>query len=579
MARGAWCVRLLVLATAAFSVMSCGSDPTEPRRVPAAIVILPNAPTLEQKASKQLTATVVDAAGREIDGETVTFESSDTAIATVSSAGLLVSVGPIGTVTITVRDGELSGSVEAVVTLLPNTITVTPDPVALQTGFSQQLSVMVTDANGDPILNPPLTFTSSNPGLVAVTDYGYVTSVGGNGTAILTVVSGTLSTTVTVTVMQVPTTILVSPTTMVLSSGQSQAITATVRDATEAQIVGAPVAFSSSNQAVAAVSAAGVVLAVGPDGVATITATSGSLTATVEVFVGEAPPGTVLATVPVAFGAWGVAVTGSGDFFVTTTGGAIERGAFPTYAFPTTFAVNGQALAIAVNAAGTTAYVAQGVDGGGSTGIAVVNLATNTVTDIIPIPGTTSFYVALSKDEQTLFVGTEYKLEVIDVPSKIVVNDNLAAGWVNAISRAPGSDLLYAVVNGSTIVEIDGTTRAIVRTLPVLDGGLQETAASLDGTELYVVQEGGDLIVWGLATNQLKQRVPGAGGFGLGLSPDGKFLYVASSFAGEIRIIDRLSRVVLRTITVGGTPRRVAFDPASGIALVTNESGWVDFVK
>jgi DNA-binding beta-propeller fold protein YncE len=231
---------------------------------------------------------------------------------------------------------------------------------------------MVTDANGDPILNPPLTFTSSNPGLVAVTDYSYVTSVSGNGTAILTVVSGTLSTTVTVTVMQVPTTILVTPT----------------------------------------------------------------------------------------------------------------------------------------------------------------------------------------KDEQTLFVGTEYRLEVIDVPSESVVNDNLASGSVNAISRAPGSHLLYAVVNGSTIVEIDGTSRAILRTSPVLDGALQETAASLDGTELYVVQEAGDLIVWDLASNQLKQRVPGAGGFGLGFSPDGKFLYVASSYGGEIRIIDRVSRVVLHTIVAGA--RRAA---------------------
>jgi hypothetical protein len=36
---------------------------------------------------------------------------------------------------------------------------------------------------------------------------------------------------------------------------------------------------------------------------------------------------------------------------------------------------------------------------------------------------------------------------------------------------------------------------------------------------------------------------------------------------------------VLRTIATGGTPRRVAFDPTSGIAMVTNENGWVDFVK
>jgi YVTN family beta-propeller protein len=578
MARGAWCARLLVLAAAAWSLVSCGSDPTEPRRVPASIVILPNAPSLPQKSSKQLTATVVDAAGREIAGETVTFESSDTTILTVSPTGLLVSIGPVGSATITVRDGELSGTVDAVVTLLPSAITVTPNPVALQTGFSVQLSVVVTDANAEPVFNPPVTFTSSNPGLVSVTDFGYLTSVAGNGTATITVVSGTLSTTVPVTVTQVPTSIQVSPTAMVLSSGQSQPITATVLDAAGGPIAGAPIGFASSNSSVAAVSAAGVVMAVGPDGSATITVSSGALTATVGVFVGDAPPGTVLATVPLGGAPWGAAVTAAGDYFVTTIAGDIDRGAFPTYAFPTTFPVNGQALSIAINAAGTTAYVAQGGDGGGATGIAVVDLATNTVTDVIPIPNVTSFYVRLSQDEHTLFVGTDNSLQVIDVPSKSVVNDKLAASGANAISRAPGSDLLYAATNGA-VVEINGTTRAIVRTLPVPSGSLQETAASLDGTELYVLQEGGDLIVWDLTTNQLKQTVPGAGGFGIGLSPDGKFLYVTTSYGGQVKVIDRVSRVVLRTITTGGIPRRVAFDPTSGIAMVTNENGWVDFVK
>jgi YVTN family beta-propeller protein len=118
-----------------------------------------------------------------------------------------------------------------------------------------------------------------------------------------------------------------------------------------------------------------------------------------------------------------------------------------------------------------------------------------------------------------------------------------------------------------------------VRTLAVPSFDLQETAASLDGTELYVLQEGGPLIVWDLTNNHLKQSVAGAGGFGIGLSPDGKFLYVADSYNGGVKVIDRVSRVVLRTITSGGIPRRVAFDPTSGTAIVTNEGGWVDFIK
>ena len=579
MARGAWCARLLVIATAGCSLTSCGSDPNEPRRVPASIVILPNAPSLVQNTSKQLTATVVDAAGREIEGETVTYESADPTILTVSETGLMTSVGPVGTVKITVRDGDLSGTVDAIVTLAPNTITVTPNPVVLQTGFSTTLSIMVTDGDGQPIPSPSVTITSSNPSLVAVTDGGFVSSVGARGTATLHVRSGNLALSVPVSVEQIPTTLQLAPTLLVLSPGESQSLTATVLDGAGLAIPGAVISFTSSDPAVVTVSASGLVTSVGPVGSAMVTAASGTLDAATGVFVGQAPAGTILATVPVGFQPWGAAVAADGDFFVTTTGGTVARGAFPTYAFPTSIPVGGQALSIAVNAAGTTAYVAQGQDQSLTQGIAVVNLATNTVTDVIPMSRGVSFCVALSEDEQTLLVGAEGGIVAVDVATKAVVNEHVVDGWVNAISRAPGSDLLYAAVGNSSVVEIDGTTRAVRRTLPVNSTALQETAASPDGTELYIADEGGSLIIWDLTTNQLKATVAGAGGFGLALSPGGTFIYVAAPFGGGVKIIDRVTRTVLRTVATGGSPRRVAFNPATGVALVTNESGWVDFVN
>jgi DNA-binding beta-propeller fold protein YncE len=578
MARWTWCANALaVAAVAAVAALlaSCGSDPTEPRRVPAAIVIVPNAPSIPQKATRQLTATVVDAAGRAIDGEPVTFASTDTTILTVSASGLATSVGPVGTATIIGSDGELTGSIEATVTLLPSAITVDPNPLVLQAGFTNQLSVTVTDANGEPVLNPALTFVSSNPALVTVSAFGFVASVAGNGSATITVTSGTLVASVPVTVTQVPTSISVSPTQLVLSSGQSQPITVVVRDAIGSPIAGAPIAFASSDPAVVTVSNTGVATSAGPDGSATITITSGSLQAVLGVFVGDAPAGTVLATVPIGAGAWGVAVTAAGKYYVTTLNGLVFAGAFPTYGFPTSFSTQAQALSIAVNAAGTTAYVAQGSNGT-DIGIAVVNLATNTVTAVIPIPNVTNLTVALSKDESTLFVGTDQGLQVVDVLSKTVVNPSLAVGSVNAISRDPSSTLLYATVFGGPILELDGATRTIARTLAAT-GFVQGTVASPDGTELYIADESDNLQVWDLSTNTLKQTLPGEGGFGIGLSPDGKFLYV--TYGGQVRIVDRVSRTLLRTVTTGGGSRRVAFDPVSGTAIITNESGWVDFVK
>jgi hypothetical protein len=575
MARWTWCARLLTLSLLVSAVPSCGSDPTEPRRVPAAIVIVPNAPLIPQKTTKQLTATVVDAAGRAIDGETVAYESSDTTILTVSPSGLLTSVGPLGTATITVSDGELTGSIDATVTLVPNSVTVTPNPVVLNTGLAVQLWVTVTDASGDPIPSPTLAFVSSNTALVSVTEFGYVSSVGGEGSAKITVTSGTLTANVPITVTRIPTTITVSPTSLVLTSGQSQPLTVVVRDAASTVIPGAQVTYASSNTSVATVSSTGMVRSVGPDGGATITVASGSINATVGVFVGDAPPGTILATVPIVGSGWGVTVAAGGKYYVTTLGGTVYVGAFPTYDFPTSFTVGSQSLWIAVNAAGTTGYVAQGFDGAAA-GIAVVDLGTNTVVDVISIPIVTSQSVALSQDESTLFIGTDQGLQVVDVATKTVVSTNLATGSINSISRSPSGALLYATVYGGPILEIDGATRTISRTLAV-SGTVQGTAVSQDGTELYIADEGDNLQIWNLTTNQLKETVPGAGGFGLGLSPDGKFIYTAQG--GQVRIIDRVSRAVLRTVLTGGTPRRIAFDPVTGTAVISNESGWVDFVK
>ena len=62
----------------------------------------------------QLTATVKNAAGSTISGATVSWASSDTTVATVSSAGLVTSVGN-GTATVTATSGSASGTAEITV--------------------------------------------------------------------------------------------------------------------------------------------------------------------------------------------------------------------------------------------------------------------------------------------------------------------------------------------------------------------------------------------------------------------------------------------------------------------------------
>ena len=69
-----------------------------------------------------------------------------------------------------------------------------------------------------------------------------------------------------------------------------------------------------------------------------------------------------------------------------------------------------------------------------------------------------------------------------------------------------------------------------------------------------------------------------SGGEGISLGSDGK-LYIGEVFAGLVQVVDPATRTVVRTITVGGTPREVATDAARGRVLVANEAGWVDIIR
>jgi uncharacterized protein YjdB len=427
-------VRVLL---ASMVLLACG-DELGPR-IPAAIVIVPNAPRIPSGESRQLTATVVDAAGREIDDERVTFHSSDTTIVTINATGLLTAVGPLGSAIIAAAAGELTGQIEAQVVLAPSAILVTPASLELNRGESAYLSVIVTDEDSEIVPNPVLTFQASNPAVASVDQFGLVTTGSQLGTATITVASGERQREVTVTVAQIPTSLTVAPTNVVLAPGGTRQVTATVLDRAGEPIAGAAITWSSSDAAVVTVNSTGLVRSVGAEGSANIIASSGVLSASAGVFVGEAPAGTILATVPVNL-AWGVTVTEGGRYLVAAADNRLVTGTLPDFAFPVTIPVNTTALDVVVDQAATRAYVAGGSNGS-AFGIGVVDLATNTMVDVLPVPQGMPLSVALSADESKVIVGTDVGFVVVDIASK-TAEGATSAGSINTITRHPTQPLL-----------------------------------------------------------------------------------------------------------------------------------------
>jgi len=74
-------------------------------------------------------------------------------------------------------------------------------------------------------------------------------------------------------------------------------------------------------------------------------------------------------------------------------------------------------------------------------------------------------------------------------------------------------------------------------------------------------------------TGALITEVPAAAGaFGLRLSPDGRHLYAGIPSADAVRVIDRATRGLVRSIPIND-PRRIAFDRYGTTAVIASQSG------
>lgn len=80
----------LGLAGAVVLTLSCADGPTAPAPV-GSIVVAPSTLTLASGASTTLSAAVLDAKGRALEGRVLTCSSSDAALATVTGPGQVMS--------------------------------------------------------------------------------------------------------------------------------------------------------------------------------------------------------------------------------------------------------------------------------------------------------------------------------------------------------------------------------------------------------------------------------------------------------------------------------------------------------
>ncbi len=174
-------VKALAAGAATISATSEGSTGSATLTVSASVASIslqPASVTLQRNASTAITPTLKDAGGNILTGRTITWISSDTTVARVSSTGVVTGVR-LGSATVTATsEGKSASAAVSVIAGPLDHVVITPTSITnLRAGHSAQLSASAVDANGDAITGVTFTWHSNNTAIATVTSTGLVIGV------------------------------------------------------------------------------------------------------------------------------------------------------------------------------------------------------------------------------------------------------------------------------------------------------------------------------------------------------------------------------------------------------------------
>jgi uncharacterized protein YjdB len=142
----------------------------------ASVMVLPEAAETVVGGATQLQAATYDNTGAPLTGRLVLWSSSNTAVATVDTTGL-VTGRAVGTVTISATSEGKSGSSTVRVNPAVGRVDVIPSSRDIDVGGTVQLVAIVYDINGAVIPAPPCSWTTSDARIATVSSSGLVRGV------------------------------------------------------------------------------------------------------------------------------------------------------------------------------------------------------------------------------------------------------------------------------------------------------------------------------------------------------------------------------------------------------------------
>jgi uncharacterized protein YjdB len=474
----------LALSTTLF-VSAC-SDSSNGAKTLQAIDVTPANPSIAAGTTQQLTATATYSDQSHADfTTTVGWTTSDAAVATVSSGGLVTAIAP-GTATITATSLNVHGSTNVTVTSATlQSIAVTPPSPSIAKGTTQQFTATGTFSdNTHQDITSQATWTSSAPTTATVSNAagskGLATGVAVGSTTISAALNGVTGSTtlgVTAAVLQ---SIAITPANPSVPKGTTKQLTATgTYSDTSTQDLTTQVTWASATTSVATISNAagskGLATAVSI-GTSNVSATLGTVTGSTVLTVGAPALQSIAVTPPSPSVAKGLTVqfTATGTFSDNTNQDLTTQ---VTWASATT------TVATISNAAGSQGLAS--TPGIGTSNISAT-LGAVTGSTVLTVNNALLQSIAVTPPNPSAAKGTTKQFTATGTYSDTSTQDLTAqVTWASAttsvatISNAAGSKGLASAVNVGTST-ISATLGAVTGStvLTVTTASLQSIAVT-----------------------------------------------------------------------------------------------------
>lgn len=472
--RRAWPIVLLALA-------GCGADgPTRPPVASISLTPAAPAPLTSLGDTVQLTAVALDAAGGVISGVGIGFSSSDNAVATVSSTGVVTAIANGGATIHASAEGK-EATVAVTVAQVVAQVIVTPAAVFVPAGETPLFHASAVDARGHAVAGAPAplwTTTDASVATIAADGRATVSSTapdGATASAIATV--GAIASTAGGT-MTVDHTAVYAETIVVTAAGPTSfsslnrtvQLSATASNPRQGDVTGlVTFAWSSSVPTVAGVSSSGLVTALG-NGSASVSATWNGVSGSAPITVAQ-----VVASVSVATSTGGASASLSSlGETVQLVGTAFDADGSPVAGTAFTWSsdaasvatVNGSGVvtAVANGSAHVTARAASNQVASAAPGLAVS--VQQVVASVSVVPATASIPRCTTQQ----FAGTARDARGNVVASAPAPTWSAATGSIATVDSnglARGAAVGGPVAIQATIAGKTGTAQLTVNSLPI----------------------------------------------------------------------------------------------------------------